>query len=289
MLWYRKTSIILLNCTSRIFFVFHNWFACCNWLSHFNPIFQLSCLGNTPTTPLGSHTLHTQLSRKFQLLFLTSIAIGNRQSAIGKSSSTRYTKNWRATRGVARAARAACAALAQFVVNWIYSFSWPCPLPHSPLVCPLMIALRLWQLHFRFLIAFGTSWLDDNGQRVSQRLPPCPATKDTRNYWNCFAISLDSPPSHGATLPSSWSVLCVDAIAALVCDYRTGIFSFWVIRSICGFWLLIFKRHVKCQCLLAEPPPPSLSLLLRHLLACKYLLVSLSVRIRVVFELLISC
>lgn len=29
-----------------------------------------------------------------------------------------------------------------------------------------MIALRLWQLHFQFLIAFGTSWLDDNRQRV---------------------------------------------------------------------------------------------------------------------------
>lgn len=156
-----------------------------------------------------------------------------------------------------------------------------------------MIALRLWQLHFRFLIAFGTSWLDDNRQRVSSDdAPPtvptalCPATKDTRNYWNCFAISLDSPPCGH---PSSWSVLCVDAIAALVCDYRTGIFSFWVIRSICGFWLLIFKRHVKCQCLLAAPPPLSLSLLLWHLLGCKYLLVSLSVRIRVVFELLISC
>lgn len=177
--------------------------------------------------------------------------------------------------------------LLSFVVNWIYSFSWPCPLPHSPLVCPLMIALRLWQLHFRFLIAFGTSWLDDNRQGVAQRLPPCSATKDTRNYWNCFAISLDSPPS---PMGPPFVLECPLCRCYRCTRLWLSHWNFLILSDSKYLWILVIDFQTARQVPMSfGRTPPSLSLLLRHLLACKYLLVSLSVRIRVVFELLISC
>lgn len=120
---------------------------------------------------------------------------------------------------------------------------------------PLIIAIRA--ANRTLAIAFSISYRDspiDNclavwltcSCRTRTRLRP---RKDTWNYWNCFPISLGAlPPPLPLTPPAMR--LCIGPLctsAALVCDYRPGIFSFWVIWRICGFWLLIFKWHVECE------------------------------------------
>lgn len=74
-----------------------------------------------------------------------------------------------------------------------------------------------------------------NAMRLLLLSDCCPATKDTWNYWNCFAILRCPSAFRIPKFPIEWVSEC-NCLSAYHCP---GIFSFWAIRRICvdfGYW-----------------------------------------------------
>lgn len=176
------------------------------------------------------------------------------QSGIGKSSSTRYTlcspKNWRAT-------RAARAALAQLVVNWIYSSSWPRPRPLAPCSpcaptndCPATLAIAF-SISYRERVCCGRPFSVSCSVSLSGH-------EGHLKLLKLFCHFVGRPP------PRSWHVLKCPLCRRYRCTRLwLSHWNFLILSDSKYLWILVIDFQTARQVPMCPPPlslpPPTAS------------------------------
>lgn len=185
------------------------------------------------------------------------------QSGVGKSSSTQYTlcspKNWRAT-------RAARAALAQFVVNWIYSSSWPRPLaPFAPCAptndCPATLAIE-------FSISYRIWHVVTRRQSAESVVRPFSVSCSVSLSGHEGHLKLLKLFCHFVGLPSHLILLLLRVLECPLCRrYRCtrlwlSHWNFLILSDSKYLWILVIdfqtaRQVPMCLPALTPPPPPA--------------------------------